>query len=115
MKIGSRLIDIRLRRIFFRKKFFGPSRSYPCEIECSARAGEISVGLVDGGLKDNGINLSDDLPSLHRPVKINKKLLNISRALTSNLDVLDRIQCTGRSDGLGNWAASNGNSLKATT
>ena len=91
MKIGQGLIKIGLRRILLRDERLGACLIQAREFERRLRIGQVTLCLIDIRLKNHGIDLCNHLARFHDRVKIDEELLNISRDLASNLDVLHRV------------------------
>ena len=69
------------------------------------------LGLRNARLENGGIDLGHDLPRLHRRIKIDEQLLNITGDLAADLHVDDRVESTGGGDRLRDCAPRDGGRL----
>ena len=112
MKIGHGLIEIRLRGILFRDERLGARGIQAREFERRLRIVQVPLGLIDVRLKNHGIDLRDHLARFHDRVKIGEEFLNVSRDLTSHLNVLHGVQGSRRRDRLRDRPTSDSDRLE---
>ena len=72
MQICHRLIEVGLRRIFFREQFLGPRRIKFRQFKRCLGIGQIALSLRHRRLKQDRIDLCDNIARFHLGIKIDK-------------------------------------------
>jgi hypothetical protein len=83
MQVRRRLIDVSLRRVFFREQFLDPRRIHFGQFQGCLGIRHIALGLRHSRLKQYRIDLCDNVTRFHPGIKIGEKFLNIPRNLTA--------------------------------
>ena len=111
MERRLRLVEFGLRRVLFRDQFLHSPLGELREFERGPGVGDIAFGLRHARLENRRIDLCHYLSRLHRRIKIDKKLLDVSGNLAADLHVHDRVERAGGGDRLCDRAACDGGGL----
>ena len=113
MQSGHRLIEIGLRGILFRDQLLRPRLiDFRASSSAACALRQIAFGLRHRRLKKGRIDLRDNLARFHLRIKIDEKFLDVTRNLTADLHVHDRVQRAGGGHGLRDRTARHRRRLK---